>query len=221
MGKGIARGGRTSGELPETFGEAILTFSFKPERELHTLRELQKTSGTLSLGRDLRRFLGASFVAELLLTHALEEGDPDLYHWIRSVVIQLGVVPEGELPGWILAGGWKTLSLLGFAPELERCVGCGDEIGDIEGDRFARFDAAAGGLRCPSCSEGTALPRVGQTARLHLRALVQGAPPPSLPGGRAHLALLEEFALHHLAAGKAFRSVGMLRPLLEAAPETP
>ncbi|MEX1256072.1 MAG: DNA repair protein RecO [Gemmatimonadota bacterium] len=217
IGKGIARRGASSGGLPDTFGEGLLTFSHRPDRELHTLRDFHKTTGATSLGRDLRRFLGASLLVELLLAHALQEGDPPLYAWIRSVLIHLGTAPESELAGWILAGGWRTLSLLGFAPDLDHCAGCGKDLGGADDGLFDRFDAAAGGLRCPGCSEGSPLPRVGKTARRDLATFVRGAPPSALQGSRAHLALLEDFALHHLAPGRTFRSVAMLRPLLDPA----
>jgi len=219
IGRGIARRGAPSGGLPSSFGEGVLTFSHRADRELHTLREFQASGGGPSLGRDLRRFLGASLLAELLLAHAIEEGDPPLYAWIRSVLIHLGSAPDGDLPGWILAGGWRTLALLGFSPELDRCAGCGNEIGGNVDGLFDRFDPAEGGLRCPKCAGGSSLPRIGRTAREHLVALVLGTPPSALPGSRAHLALLEDFALHHLSPGRAFRSFGMLRPLLEPSVE--
>jgi DNA repair protein RecO (recombination protein O) len=218
LGKGIARRSASSGGVPETFGEGLLTFSHRADRELHTIREFQKTADATALGRDLRRFLGASLLAELLLAHALQEGDAPLYAWVRSVLIRLATEPADEVPGWILAGGWRTLSLLGFAPELERCAGCGGEIGG-EGEGFDRFDAAAGGLRCAACAEGSSLPRVGRGARADLAALVRGAPPPRLQGARAHLGLLEAFAHHHLAPGRSFRAFGMLRPLIEPTTE--
>lgn len=217
LGKGSAKRGATRGDAIETFSEGAVTFSPRPDRDLHTLREYQRIGEVGGLGSDLRRFLGASLLAELLLVHALQEGNAALYSWVRHVLTELGGAPEDQLSGWILAGSWRLLAHLGFSPELERCLICGGPVGVGEEDRFDRFDAAGGGLRCAACSEGGGLPRIGPMARRDLAAMLQGEAPVSLVGGTAHLAIVEAFCLHHLAPGRAFKTFGMLRPLIEGA----
>lgn len=221
IGKGVRkRSGK--GEAPiQSFSEGTVTFHFRPDRDLHTLREFQGLGEPLALGKDVRRFAGASLIAELVLVHKLEEADASLYEWVRDVLRRLATAPAPEVPGWILAGGWRTLAHLGYPPEISRCVRCGDELGMPEdapagggGRPTDRFDVAAGGLVCAKCAEGTTLPRVGPSAREDLVRLVEGEPPPTLRGESAHLALLEAFALHHLAPRSAFRSLSVLRPLL-------
>lgn len=217
LGRGTGRRSASRGHGPETFGEGRLTLVHHPGRDLHTLREYERSGAALGLGSDLRRFLGASLVAELLLAHALEQGDPALYGWVREVLEALQLRTVEELPGWILAAGWRTLSLLGFPPDLRLCVACGERHPDpeaVEEEAFERLDVAAGGLRCPACGEGGRFPRVGPTARRHLEALVEGTPPPRLPGASVHLAWLEAFTVHHLGLNRGLRTVAMLRPLL-------
>jgi recombinational DNA repair protein (RecF pathway) len=220
MGRGV-RGRTARGDAPvRTFGEGWLTFSYQPGRDLHTLKEFDPEEGSGGLGREVTRFAGASLMAELLLAHAVlegggtpEAGDPGLYDWVSRAFRRLGEVEAAEVPGWIIAGAWRTLAHLGFPPETERCVRCGGELADSS-DQVDRFDVEAGGLVCPGCGEGTSLPRVGQGARADLRNLVTGSPPAALRGSLQHLGLVEAFALHHLNPRSGFRSVELLRSLL-------
>jgi DNA repair protein RecO (recombination protein O) len=215
VGKGVrSRSSKGQGAL-ETFAEGVITFHHRADRDLHALRDFEPTSGALALGRELSRFVGASLLGELLLTHTLEEGDPPLYDWISTALERIGSVPTREVPGWILAAAWRTLAHLGFAPGLVRCVSCGSvpATGD---DQLHRFDPVAGGLRCPACARGTELPRVGPRSRRALLALVRGEPPLPLSGIRGHFRCLELFCLHHLSPAGGFHSFRMLRPLLDA-----
>jgi DNA repair protein RecO len=212
LGKGVRRRGPRTGVPIESLGEGVLTFVHNPDRDLHTLREFHPGAGSMALGRDVQRFVGACLVAELLLGHALEHGDPELYEWVRFILHHLGTVPVADVPAWILSGGWRTLAFLGFPPGLVRCVGCGRELGQggIEGESD-RFDVGAGGIRCSECSSGTGMPRIGPEARRHLMALVEGEPFLPLPGLRAHLNLLESFCSYHVAPRQGIHSFGMLR----------
>lgn len=221
IGKGVRRKS-AKGEVPiQSFSEGTLTFHFRPSRDLHPLRDFQGRGQTLALGKDVRRFTGASLVAELVLVHKLQEPDPELYEWIRDVLLRLAAVPASEVPGWTLAGGWRTLAHLGYPPEVSRCIRCGRELDPAGGGRVEerevtptdRFDVAAGGVVCAECAAGSKLPRVGPRARADLASFVEGSPPPSVRGEAAHLSLLEAFALHHLAPRSAFKSFSLLRSL--------
>ena len=191
VGKGVrARSSKGEAGL-DTFAEGVLTFFFRSARELQTMRGFERTSNSLELGRDLPRFLGASLVAELLLAHALEEGDPELYDWISAVLARLGDAPAAEVPGWILAGAWRTLAHLGFAPGLTSCVGCGQAPAWGDGDLY-RLDAASGrnplsGLlgRARAPPGRAAGPRRPAEARPGRPALATSRRPgtSSLPGG--------------------------------------
>ena len=220
----IARGTKkrgAAGDAPvQSFEEALFTFGAKPGRELHTLRDVQPRGAPYRLAGDLARLTGASLVAELLLAHHLEDGDEELYRWVRRVVERLCSVQEAEVLGWILSGGWRTLAFLGFLPELTSCIRCGRRRGG-EGDREVdRLDIAAGGLLCPRCSLAAPhLPRVGPGARRELAALVEGRPPLIRRGERAHVSLLEAFALEHLAPSRKLRVFAALRSVIGTDPE--
>jgi len=214
IGKGVrSRKFRAEASL-ETFGEGVLTFSLRPHRDLHTLQDFRQGDGAMALGRDVQRFIGASLWAELLLSHALEGGDEDLYGWVRSALLNLGRSEGDQVAGQILCGGWRILALLGFPPELDACVGCGAELdGMTAGSDLARFDVSGGGIVCPSCSGMRKGPRVGPLALEQLRAFVEGRSSSPLPGVRAHLGLLEAFATYHLGSRADFRSFSILRSL--------
>lgn len=220
----IARGTMkrgAAGDAPvQSFEEALFTFAAKPGRDLHALRDVQPRGAPYRLAGDLARLTGASLVAELLLAHHLEEGDEELYRWVRRVVERLCSVPRAEVLGWSLSGGWRTLAFLGFLPELTRCIRCGGRRGGGGDGEIDRLDVAAGGLVCPRCSDAALhLPRVGPGARRELAALVEGRPPLIRRGERAHLSLLEAFALEHLAPSRKLRSFAALRSVIGTDPE--
>ena len=219
----VARGTRKrggAGEAPvQSFEEALFTFTRKPGRELHGLREVQVCGAPFGLAGDLARLTGASLVAEFLLAHNLEGGDDTLYEWVRRVLAELCTVPAPEVLGWTLSGGWRTLAFLGFLPELGQCIRCGRRRDDDEGrdgdEDFDRLDVAEGGLVCCDCSPARHLPRVGPGARTELTALVGGTPPLIHRGRRAHLALLEAFAVEHLVLSERPKAFGALRAITE------
>jgi len=196
----------------ETFDQVTLVCSFRQERDLHTLRELQVTRSRRRLGRDLVRFSGASLLAELILTHTLQEASPDLHAGVAGALDALESAPVQAVPGIALTAGWRILAFAGFHPILDGCVRCG---GEIPAEGLIRFSAGQGGLLCPRCGQDAAGARLGPGARADLSDLVQGTPPAGLRGDRAHLAILEAFALHHLAPARAFQSVALLRSALQ------
>lgn len=213
VGKGVRKVSGRGGGSMETFHEGSLTWSHRSGRDLQTLTDFQSDGERLPLGQDVRRFVGASLLAELLLAHTLEEGHPELYGWVREALGRIARASGEEVLGTILAGAWRTLAHFGFGPELDHCVRCGGQIGEgKEAGDHPRFDVGAGGLRCASC-RGSG-PRIGPGAREHLLSLVAGEAPHPLPGTKVHFRILERYALHHLGGRRPFRSFPMLAPFL-------
>lgn len=109
------------------------------------------------LQHDLERFGYAAYVVELMDRFTVQEGESrGLY---RLLVDTLDRLAEGREPAAVVNYyQLRLLELLGYRPELFRCLGCGAETRPV--DQF--FSAAAGGVLCPACgprrSEARALP---------------------------------------------------------------
>lgn len=213
MAKGTRRGGGRGAATPSTFDRGTLELAYREGRDLQTVRDFRVEAPGRGLGADLPRFTGASLLAEIVLAAPSEEPSGELYATVTQAVDRLVQVDSEEVPGEVLGAAWGIFGVLGFAPNLEECVRCGVRLG---GEETARFDAMAGGLRCPACGADAAGPRVGPGARRDLAALVAGVPPTPLRRPSGHLRLLEDFAVRHLELRRKLRSASMLRDVLRA-----
>lgn len=211
MARGIRRGNRGSGM--DLFGEVSLTLQLKPGRDLQTLREVSPVKPRRGLGGHPLRLACAGVLAELVLRHHGEEGSHPVFEALGGALDRLEGARDQEIPLTLLVEGWRLVSALGFHPQVDACVVCGDEI---TAEAVARFDHEAGGVRCPRCQEGMAGPRVGPGARVQLRALVSGHVPPELRRVRAHLQLLSDFITHHVSGNRPLEAFRVLAALLPA-----
>lgn len=216
MAKGLRRRSSKGEAGVATFDQASLVLSYRTDRDLHTLRDVEVIRSRRALGRNLSRFAGASLVAEMVLAHTLHEANPALFELVEDAMDRMQHAPARELPGTILAAAWGVLREAGYPPVLDECARCG---GGLPSEALLRFSAAAGGLLCTGCGTSTAGARLGPGAREDLARLARGQEVAPLRGGQAHLGLLEAHALHHLSPRRRFASVELLRPLLDSAAE--
>lgn len=211
VAKGVrGRLGKGAGGLA-SFASGELSVYMKSHRDLHTMRDFSSRRMREGLSRDMLRFAGASAVAELVLSHTEQEPHAALFQALENALDRLDEVDALELPGTVLTGLWTVTEELGFAPQIDACVRCGVALGDAD---IGRFDLAAGGVRCPSCAEGAAGPRIGPIARTQLATLLAGQVPPTLTHSRQHLGLVSDFVAWHVASKplKSFRFLGSLLP---------
>jgi DNA repair protein RecO (recombination protein O) len=203
LGKGAAGIG--------TFASGELTAYVKSHRDLHTMKDFACGRLREGLSRDMLRFAGASAVAELVLAHTEQESQAALYEALEAALDRLDAADAADLPGAVLTGLWRVIEELGFAPQVDVCIRCGAALGEAD---MGRFDLAAGGVRCPSCAEGAAGPRIGPIARGQLVALLAGELPAALTHTRQHLGLVSDFVAWHVASKplKSFRFLGSLLP---------
>ena len=205
LARGALRPKSRFGGLLEPFVEGDATLYTKEGRELHTLSGFELVRERRDLGRSLPLFTVASVLCELVMRLAPEHRDDRLY---RVLVAGLDDMhrraPDGEAAG-ALAHVWSLVGALGFRPELDHCVACGRAIGAER----ARFDYAAGGLRCARC--GPAGPGLDAAQLRDLRALASGgtAVRPAVGQGRC----LADFIQYHLAEGANLKSLPFLREL--------
>ncbi len=210
MARGVrARGGRVGSGL-STFAEGELEVYVKPTRELHTFKDFSCTHPRSALAHAVLRFAAASTLAELVMSHAGEEPNELLFRALHDGLTAVEQADASLVPNACLSGLWGVVAALGYRPVLDRCVACGRPIEEAE---TARFDHAAGGVRCSTCGQERTGPRVGPVARAQISALLGGIPSEPVRRPRGHLALLSDFIAHHVA-GKRLGSVSFLSDLL-------
>jgi DNA repair protein RecO (recombination protein O) len=219
----LARGARSSrkrfggGGALDLFAEGEAQYHVKPGRELHTLAGFDVTRSRPALALDIGRFTAASALAELVLRFARDDAQPSLYAAFLDGLDGLAAAPAGRAREAGLAGAWRLVAELGFAPSLDACSSCHEAI---PAERPAAFSHPAGGILCPPCARlGGATRLLPADARGALRRWTAG-PPDDLPleesasaaplddaAGRAHQRLLREFLREHLADGRPLRAL--------------
>ena len=120
---------------------------------------------------------------------------------------RLAMVPSAAVVPTLLSDAWRLVSTLGYRPVVDHCVECGAMLGET----MARFDFAAGGIRCGRCAGTRGGPRLGPGARAQLGALLDGGELPMLDRPRGHLRLLSDFVTYHLSGGTSLASFEVLR----------
>ncbi|MBW3534466.1 MAG: DNA repair protein RecO [Gemmatimonadetes bacterium] len=212
MAKGVRRSGSKSGGGLDTFTGGALTLYVKSTRDLQTLRDFSPTRARRGLASDVHRFAAAAVLAELVLRHAGEESNPELFRALEGGLDRVEAAEAGRVPGVLLAEAWRTVAVLGYRPEVHACVACGSAVGDA----MARFDFAQGGVRCAPCAATAPAvgPRLGPGARAQLASLCDGVVPPDLDRPRAHLRLLSDFITYHVSGTRPLQAFAVLSALL-------
>jgi DNA repair protein RecO len=201
-----------------SFASGELSAFVRTHRDLHTMKDFAPTRARTGLARDPLRFAGASVAAELMLSHAEQEPHPGLFHALESALDGIDDAEPRDVAAALLAGLWTLIEALGFAPQVERCVRCGDVLGP--GD-VGRFDVVAGGVRCPKCADTSTGPRIGPVARGQLAEMLAGSAPAALTHARQHVGLVSDFLSYHVVP-KPLKSIPFLSSLLPAdAPTVP
>lgn len=206
----IARGARTSrrrfGTGLDLFVSGAAQIQANPGRELQQLVGFDLTNARGALAADLERFSAASALAELVLRFAAGDESGEVFTELTRALDAVADAAPARARDVGLAGAWRLVVSLGFAPALDRCCICHTPVADDEAVAFTR---AAGGTVCPSCAGG--LPRgraLPPEARAALRAWTSGRDVAVEDAGmrRAHLRLLREFLEQHLGDGRPLRA---------------
>jgi DNA repair protein RecO (recombination protein O) len=206
----LARGARRPksrfGGALDLFAEGSAQIYTKPGRDLQTLAAFDVERARPDLAADLGRFTGASVIAELTLRFASDDANPSLYDALRDALDAISTAAPGASREATLAGAWRIVAELGFAPSVDSCNVCGADLRDAE---MVTFSHPAGGVLCARCAQlqpgGRALPG---PARQLLRGWLAGDDAAIEDDGaaRAHQRLLREFLVEHLVEGRALRA---------------
>ena len=206
----LARGARRSktryGTALDLFASGSAEIHIKPGRELHTLAGFDVSRSRGQLAEDLERFTAASAIAELATRFGTDEAHADLYDSLVTTLDAIATSPSHASVDAALGGAWRLVAHMGFAPVLDECVSCHE---DVAGDAIASFSHSSGGVVCRRCA-----PLAGSTrhlpsdARASLRAWITGssAALADEPARRAHQRLLREFLSEHVADGRPLKA---------------
>ena len=206
----IAKGARRSksrfGGGLDLFSRGVAHLYTKPGRDLDTLAGFDDLRANVHLAADLGRFAGASAIAELTLRFSHEaEADAALFDAVDAALEAIASLPFDQTRATVLAGAWRIVAELGFAPAIDECADCHAQLRE---DDVAMFSHPAGGVLCARCSRlarGRVLPAA---ARAAVRGWLSGESVTltDLAEARAHQRLLREFLGEHLTDGRPLRA---------------
>lgn len=207
----LARGARRPksrfGSALDLFAQGAAQLYLKEGRDLQTLSAFDVTRARAALAADLGRFAGASAVAELVLRFGTADDVHEaLFDALADALDRIAVAPPECASEAALAGAWRLVAELGFAPSLEGCSVCHVPVAEAS---ELPFSHVAGGVLCASCAR---LYPGGRTLPAGARACIaawSGAGNVAALGARetrAHQRLLREFLQQHLADGRALRA---------------
>lgn len=206
----MARGARNSkvrfGPALDLFAEGTAQIVLHATRDLHTLAGFDVTKARPGLAERWSRFVAANALSEIVLRTASEESHNGLYDALAESFDALVHADDAAAVASGLAGAWRLVAELGFAPSLENCAMCG---APLDPSAAVRFSHRAGGALCAKCAPGVAGAReVPPDARATIIRWIerQDAPLSDEPSARAHLRLFREFLHEHLGDERPLRA---------------
>ena len=209
LARGARRSSRRFGSALDLFAQGSAQLHIKPGRDLDTLGNFEVERARPELASELTRFTGAAVIAELTLRFGRDAADPELFDATANAIDDLVVASASDAPEATLAGAWRIIAVLGFAPSVDVCNECHSPLAPNDS---ALFSHPAGGALCRICARlapsGRLLPA---TARAALQAWTSGerAILAGEPDVRAHQRLLREFLREHLSDERPLRAFEM------------
>lgn len=171
---GIAKGAKRS---KKRFVNKLEEFSslqifYRPPRGmtgLHFISDAELRCSHLSIRKDFRRYICATYISELMLRFTRDnDPDPRLYSLLQWALTSLNFE---DAPQKIAAlYHLKLLDLAGYRPELERCLNCQKPVGP---DRTFIFLPVNGSLLCSACHLGSGGPNCNHISVQTLKFLAK------------------------------------------------
>ncbi len=132
-----------------------IVFLRKSSDALDLLTEAKLWRRFRSSQRELSRLYAGYYVAELL-SELTDNGDPHPELFALADETLLALDSGGPVAAAVLRFELNALRLLGHAPSLAECVGCGRPVEGQQtgGQSRVAFGLTAGGVLCSSCRPG-------------------------------------------------------------------
>jgi len=209
LARGARKSSRRFGSALDLFAQGNAELHVKPGRDLDTLGRFDVERARPAIGMDLSRFTGAAVIAELTLRFGRDAADPELFEATAVALDDLASATPVETREATIAGAWRIIAALGFAPGIDHCNECHSTLVP---DEPVLFSHPAGGTVCGRCARrapsGRLLPSAARDA---LRAWIAGdhAALTGEPEVRAHQRLLREFLREHLNDDRPLRAFEM------------
>jgi len=180
---GIAKGAR---RIRSPFESALdllahssVVFIVKSGDVLDLLTEAKLIRRFRSGQKQLLNLYAGFYVAELLLRFTEEDfAIPELFEYTQKTLESLDTRDDvGEI---VLRFELHLLRLLGHAPSMHACAGCGEVPGNASNpdssSRTVSFGIEAGGILCTQCLPGQrSVLRIREGTRRHLLDILQGS----------------------------------------------
>jgi DNA repair protein RecO (recombination protein O) len=116
---------------------------------VHLAKECSPISTRDRFRSDWRAAVCASYCSDIVTRASPPDAPhPELHALLAHALDDLA--EDGGTEAFIAWFDLKLLAALGLAPQMNRCLACGNEL--QAADRHARFAYARGGILCPSCA---------------------------------------------------------------------
>lgn len=208
MARGARRPRSRFGTALDLFAQGPAQLHVREGRELQTLGAFDAQRSRAAIGRDLGRFASASAIAELVLRFGTaNETNAELFDALAASLDGVADADPAAAGEAGLAGAWRLVAELGFAPSLDACSSCHHADLDLSGPM--PFSTSAGGIICADCARHAPVDRtLPPHARQAIAAWCEAGRVARLTPNtlRAHQRLLREFLHHHVADGRALRA---------------
>jgi DNA repair protein RecO (recombination protein O) len=206
MAKGALRPKSRFGGRLQLLSDGVAQLFVKPGRDLQTLSEFDVGAQRTGLARDVARYAAGSALAEVVMRHAPDEPQPDLFAFVVRALDRLAVASRAELDGVAVGIMWSAVGHLGFAPHLDACARDGEPL---PAGRVA-FAVGDGGFLCERCARNGVTTWLDADDRNALEVLVSGVDdtlPLSPRHAAAHRRLLARFVERHVAEDRPLRAL--------------
>lgn len=147
VAKGVRRTRSSIGARLEPMSHVDI--SLRTGRELDTVDQVRLVHTHMRLRDDLDRLRQG-----LAMVEAMNKVTPDrvaVPHLYELLSRALHALDQHNSPVMMGAFFWRLMQIEGQSPELDTCVGCGEEA------EFVSFDMLEGGVQCGSCRTGQSI----------------------------------------------------------------